>query len=492
MWLREPLDEGGGTVEAAMSVRDVGDVEACDHELVEESAARTWCSDDEQGRMLQRVVAGVTAGGQPPEQDVQVAQRPPRGKTWELPEALRHARKTIPPVFNAPVIPETIERRARWVLDALGAREIGFGDDLPYREEAWNQLERGERPRGDELAEAFFHLSRLEERAGKRDAHGRFTTPNASLLAPPLEHLRKRLGLEPPRWRGARFAIALTHDVDVPWRWTRTGIRAAAGRLRRGDWREASALAAVPLHRMRGTDPNWSFERIIGMERRAGVRSTFFVLVGHNHPADGPAPEVYERLRPRVVEAVVAGGMEVGLHGSYTAADDADRLADEKRELETLVGPVKGHRYHYLRVDPHQNLQPLERQGFAYDSTLGYANRLGFRAGIAQPFRPWSFENDRPLDLVEVPLAVMDVTLAEKRYMGLSARVAWPRIAHLLDWAAEHGAGFAVLWHTDRFDPWTSRGWDRLYERVLEGVRERGGICLSAGELAEEAAAWLP
>jgi peptidoglycan/xylan/chitin deacetylase (PgdA/CDA1 family) len=398
--------------------------------------------------------------------------------------------RTIPGVFNAPMTPEAVERRARWVLDSLGAHEVGFGDDLPYREEAWEAVERGERPRGDDLAEAFFHLARVEELNGKRDAHGRFTTPNAGLWEPPVERLRERLGLQPPRWRGARFAVALTHDVDVPWRWTRSGIRAAAGHLRRGAWREARALSAVPVHRLRGTDPNWRFDRIAALEKRAGVRSTFFVLVGHNHPADGPAPEVYERLRPKVVEAVLEGGMEVGLHGSYTAAADAGRLAEEKRALEALAGPVRGHRYHYLRVDPHRNLAPLQELGFSYDSTLGYAGRLGFRAGIAHPFRPWSLEDDRPLDLVEIPLAVMDVTLAEQRYLGLAARVAWRRIAFVLDWAAEHGGGFAILWHTDRFDPWTARGWDRLYEWILQGVRERGGVCLSAGELAEEAAAW--
>ena len=26
-----------------------------------------------------------------------------------------------------------VERRARWVLDSIGAREVGFGDDVPYR-----------------------------------------------------------------------------------------------------------------------------------------------------------------------------------------------------------------------------------------------------------------------------------------------------------------------------------------------------------------------
>jgi peptidoglycan/xylan/chitin deacetylase (PgdA/CDA1 family) len=385
--------------------------------------------------------------------------------------------------------PPAVAGRARWVLDSIGGRDLALGDDVEFDPAAWEQVERGERPEGDELADAFYHLARVEERNGARDAHGRFIPPG-TLGEPPVERLRKRFGLGPPRWAGARFAVALTHDVDVPWRWTRIGIRGAAGRLRHGAWREARALAALPVHRIRRTDPNWRFDRIVALEKRAGVRSTFFVLVGHNHPADGPDPEVYERLRPKVVETVLAGGMEIGLHGSYTAADDPQRLADEKSALEALAGPVSGQRYHYLRVDPHRNLVPLEEVGFAYDSTLGYAGRLGFRAGIAHPFRPWSLEDDRPLDLLEIPLAVMDVTLAEERFLGLTARVAQERIASLLDWAAENGGGFAILWHTDRFDPWTARGWDDLYEWIIRAVRERGGVCLSAGELAEEALAW--
>jgi peptidoglycan/xylan/chitin deacetylase (PgdA/CDA1 family) len=393
------------------------------------------------------------------------------------------------------VIPPAVERRARWVLDTLGAREARFGDDVPYSPRAWEQLERGERPQGDELADAFFHLARLEERGAPRDAHGRFPASASCLdpLRPPLERLRERLGLQAPRWAGARFAVALTHDVDIPWRWTRIGVRGAAARLRDNvraarigtAAREARGLAAVPVHRVRGTDPNWRFDRILATERERGARSTFFVMAAHRHRADGPSPEAYDRLRPRLVDTIRDGGAEVGLHGSYAAAVDEGFLADEKERLEALAGPVAGQRYHFLRLDPHANLAALERLGFAYDASLGFAETPGFRAGIAHPFRPWDAARERPLDLVEIPLAAMDATF-EDRYLGLSAKQAEPVLMGLLDWASEHGGAFSVLWHTNRFDRATSAGWDRLYERVVDGVHERGGACVSAGELADE------
>src|SRR5579884_3138317 len=128
---------------------------------------------------------------------------------------------------GAAEIPERVARRARWVLDTLGAGDdLRLGDGLPYRPGAWERVDRGELPEagdvGDELAAAFFHLARLEERGAPRDRHGRFLAASSCLdpLDPPLERLRRALGVQLPRYRGAAFAVALTHDVDTPWRWT--------------------------------------------------------------------------------------------------------------------------------------------------------------------------------------------------------------------------------------------------------------------------------
>ena len=400
-------------------------------------------------------------------------------------------------VVAAP-IPERVERRARWVLEMLGAADLRPGEDVPYRREAWDAVERGEVPEADELAAGFFHLARVEERGAARDRHGRFLVASSCLdpLDPPLERLRQELGVDPPRYRGARFAVALTHDVDVPWRWTRIGMLGAAARLKSHALagraapaaHEARGLARVPLHKLRGTDPNWRFAEIAAEESARDTRSTFFLMAGHGHRADGAAPEAYDRLRPQLVETLLGAGAEVGLHGSYLAADDLERLARERALLAQLDGPLIGQRYHYLRVDPHRNLAPLSGIGFRYDTSLGFPDALGFRAGLAHPFRPWDFERDCPANLVEIPLAVMDATLAEERYAGLSAADAKPRILALFDWAAEHGGGFSILWHPERFDAPSARGWDRLYFELVDAVRERGGICLAAGELAGLAA----
>src|SRR4029078_1473302 len=130
--------------------------------------------------------------------------------------------------------------------------------------------------------------------------------------------------------------VALTHDVDSPWRWTRVGVRGAASRIKQSVLharvspavREATGLAIAPWHRLCGTDPNWRFEQIAGEERRRGATgSTFFVPAGQNDPPAGAARQPYAELRRKLVETIRTAGGEIGLPGSYTAADDPSRLA---------------------------------------------------------------------------------------------------------------------------------------------------------------------
>jgi Family of unknown function (DUF7033) len=411
--------------------------------------------------------------------------------------------------------------RMRWAFETLrtacapGAIEIGSAypsSALPASEAAWRYLD-GDETRPPRLAEdglldfgdgildviasAFWHLSRWEERSGPRDRHGRFAA-SASLVDPErpavdalLERFRAATGLE----RRNGFTVVLTHDIDTPLRWTsRRSVISAGARLKQaiGHRRgvdlsaEARGLASLPLQAVRRSDPNWSFQRIREIEAAHGARSTHFLLGGHHHPADGDGA-AYDRVRVRLVDLIASQGDEIGLHPSYTTSDHPDRLEGEKRRLESLTGaPLRSVRFHFLRHDTHRSLRQLDRLGFALDSSQGYADRPGMRAGFSFPYRPYDIAADRPLDLVELPLAVMDATLSDDRYLGLSAEDGFRRATAVLERVAEAGGTVAVLWHNDRFAGPYARGWDRCYDRLLGWVHDRGGrLCACEDVLAQ-------
>ena len=379
----------------------------------------------------------------------------------------------------------------------------------------------------DLVASAFVLLACWDERtSAERDQYGRLPYSAGVFAANPALHIDdpavdryvellravlaphlSRLGLEPlppAGWMwdaggtnagssGARFAVALTHDLDNLWRWTRRGFAAAGYRTARAVRFGDGAAARRELgdgadwlvrHLPRRSDPFWTFPLILGGEDVRGVSSTFFVIARHTHKQDGNQPETYRRRIPEALSLVRTAEREVGLHGN-----DADRLGPEPltRDRDDLQqragGAVTGMRYHYLRALYHETLPYLEAAGFAYDTSLAFAEHEGFRCGCSFPFHPYALAEKRPLDLIELPLAVMDGTLQESHYRALAAPDAERAAAAVLARALRSGGAVSLLWHNNRFDRRVSRGYDQVYWRLVDQALEHGAWCGRAGDV---------
>jgi hypothetical protein len=164
-------------------------------------------------------------------------------------------------------LPDGLHAQVRWVageLSAAAGLTIADGGPVLALDPAWD------------LRNAAATLARSEELGGAADEHGRFPAAASTLQAgeAPLDEIVLALreaatavGVEPaPAYPGgARFAVALTHDIDTPWRWSRRGLLGAGARLKSalvaGDSEaarvELGGLARAPFHRLLGSDPNW-------------------------------------------------------------------------------------------------------------------------------------------------------------------------------------------------------------------------------------------
>lgn len=373
----------------------------------------------------------------------------------------------------------------------------------------------------DLVASAFILLACWDELTRpQRDLHGRLpyanstfaTNPALRIELPPVdgyvrlvaaaagERLRA-LGLPPlarPDWRvagdetSADFAVALTHDLDNLWRWTSGGLRAAARRGARGlKQRRLEPLAAeardiycwLTRHLPQGTDPYWTFPQIIGGEDQKGVRSTFFALASHSR-RDFTQPLAYGRRLPAALRLLTESGREIGLHGSDRDRASLDNLKEDRQNLAQRAGvPIGGMRYHYLRCLYHETLLLLDQAGFDYDSSIAFAEREGCRCGFSFPFHPYDIRRERPLDLVELPLLLMDTGLADPQYRGLDANEAWQAGIDVLQRVRDSGGAAAILWHNSRFDPASSQGYDKVYWDLLHWTKSEHGFAGPAGEI---------
>jgi hypothetical protein len=375
----------------------------------------------------------------------------------------------------------------------------------------------------DLVASAFLMLAAWDEHtSAARDRHGRFPY-EASLFASedeltlgeaPVDGyarflrdlvVRRHAELNGPAlpamdWGGGPFAVAFTHDVDHLQRWTGRGVAAGAPRAGGGGAApardrerarfELEGLRRAALHHLpRGTDPYWTFPQLLAHEASLNIRSTFYVIASHGHPTDGNDPTSYARRRPALLQLLRTRGAEVGLHGNERDRRDLNGLRADRDSLQAAAGAaVVGMRYHYLRCLYHETLPLLDEAGFLYDASLGYAEREGFRNGCSFPFHPYDLTNERPLRLVELPLAIMDSTLQEQHYRGLSAGDALPAALAVLERVRAAGGAVSVLWHQNRFDEFLGLGFGGVYWQLVRWANEHGAACVTAESVVRR---WL-
>lgn len=416
-------------------------------------------------------------------------------------------------------VPDAHRERAAWALEALLARvpvaqwrlvegdddvDLALQADAAQWDFAWDREPDAER---DPLAFTFWWLARVEELhapAEAFDEHGRFRYDRSVLsrrseqLAAPVDELAASFADQLAPWRTdgpgpePSWRVVATHDIDLPVRWTRIGRRRAL-RSVRTDLRARRIVAALRTALayvaglLPGTRDPWdNFAAITALERTEDAASTSYLLVGRHVPEDGDV-ELHELGRDWIgTERGAALGDRVGLHGSYTSSDTTGRLAAELSELGARTGASHpDHRFHYLRHRPVDAWPLLERSGLRSDSSLGYAEQPGFRAGTSHPYRAWDHEAGAPLDLVVIPLVLMDASFDE-RYLDIGSRdERRRRCIEVLDAVRARGGTASLLVHNDRLCNRADDGWTRLYRDLLRHIRANGGRAVTAADAVE-------
>ena len=204
-----------------------------------------------------------------------------------------------------------------------------------------------------------------------------------------------------------------------------------------------------------------------------GVSSSFQVAVRRSQPNDVnydvKDPRVRQRLR-----AIVDAGFDLAIHGSLTSTSSLEAYAEEVEVLAEQLAPPLGSRQHYLSFDPEVLFLAQERSGIQYDMSLGFPDHTGSRAGFSFPFFPYCVAEDRPHDVVQIGLVIMDVTL--RTYMGLSNEEAREEVDVMLERLRRRGArasgGLDPIVFGGACDP----GMDDVFWHLVERVLETGGL----------------
>jgi hypothetical protein len=326
----------------------------------------------------------------------------------------------------------------------------------------------------DIFGSAFFMLTRYEEVVkSDKDEHERFPA-RASLayregfLMRPIinEYVEilwwsmKKLWPNLER-RKRSYRVCLSHDVDWPLSVAGNNplrvLKAAAGdALKRKDvalsMHKLVSLAKVCMGNI-DADVNNTFNFIMDTSERKGLRSAFYFITDHT---GGEIDGTYRLEDPwigKLMKKIYRRGHEIGLHASYNSFRSSNQV---KKEFERLISvaekegiyqDVWGGRQHYLRGEAPTTWQAWADAGLDYDSTLTFADHVGFRCGICYEYPVFNLLKGVALKLRERPLIIMEGTMFGKQYMGLSYKQAFSLLQKLAETCKMFDGDFTLLWH---------------------------------------------
>lgn len=303
----------------------------------------------------------------------------------------------------------------------------------------------------------------------------------------------------PPVPAGYRFVTCLTHDIDFigirqhKFDHTMLGFlyRSTIGALMnllRGritlqrlfkTWRAAASLPFVYLGWAKDFwDP---FEWYLKAEQN--LPATYFLIPFKRQAGEHVAgPHASRRATAYDVDdlrdqapTLQKQGCELGVHG-IDAWHDADKgRAELQRVRELTAQSSTGIRMHWLLQDS-GTVPALEEAGFAYDSTAGYNETVGYRNGTTQVFRPLGLRT-----LLELPMHIQDGALFFHNRLDLSESQAHDRCQPLIDNANNYGGVLTLLWHDRSHGP--ERFWGDFYLNLLQQLKSLNVWFGSAAEV---------
>ncbi|MEK6570715.1 MAG: polysaccharide deacetylase family protein [Bacteroidota bacterium] len=358
----------------------------------------------------------------------------------------------------------------------------------------------------DIVASAFYFLSCWQEITSTEcDRHERFPATASlqyglGLLETPVvnqyveilrREIEKLLGHQieqRPRFGGKEFAICMTHDIDYIRKWT-LGILYRElvqyfllGREDGGLGKRFERLKAFQRAVSTRNDPfTWSLEKILTVERDLGVHATYFLKTGvtSRHDVSYRIKDGYVR---KLLKTLEFDGHEIGLHPSYHTFLSTAKMRGEKERLDEVLGRKSNAvRQHFLRLRIPETWKIQAELNFQHDSTLGFPDHEGFRAGICHPFRPYDASQDVVVDLWEIPLLAMDGTF--QSYRNKSAGESLDIIRSLIK-AVKRYCGVAVLlFHNTCYDNLDFPDWGKVFEDTLHFALGEGAFVGSAEEI---------
>ncbi len=335
----------------------------------------------------------------------------------------------------------------------------------------------------DPFACGFFMLSRYEEyMIHIKDKHDRFRAEDSlayknNFLETPVvdlwaEKIKEKLLEQFPDLTFAKksFQFINTIDIDQAYAYKEKGIFRQSGimikhliKLRINKVAEVLSVLVG-----RNQDPFDTFPFLLDIQKRYQPNSIFFVLLGSYGTFDKnihPKNRNFQSLIKSLGDYV-----NIGIHPSYGSHENIKLLRKERRMLKSILNrEVLKSRQHFLKFNLPETFRNLLEMGIEEDYTMGFASKVGFRAGTCTPFQFYDLDLEYETRLKLYPFCIMDASL--NYYLEFTPEQANHKIQELMDNVKKVQGTFISIWHNETLsnkELW--KGWRTVYSNMIKNA----------------------
>jgi hypothetical protein len=232
-----------------------------------------------------------------------------------------------------------------------------------------------------------------------------------------------------------------------------------------------------------------NFNQWIEIESKYGFHSSFYFLsrkMFESLISKDRRYSIKKRYLQRKIKEIHEKKWEVGLHGFLTSDKN---LSQEKILLESMLGSkIIGVRQHYLRISIPDTWDSYRGIGLKYDSSLGFADAFGFRAGTSYPFLPFNLKSEKKIDLLIIPLTIMDTCFLQSNSKNLFNEI-MDKFIKFKDMVANFGGVMTLLWHQEYYNDYEYPFFKESYREILSILNQDNDVYVGSG--LEIYNAWL-
>lgn len=379
-------------------------------------------------------------------------------------------------------------------LDKRNLPEKVLSDKNPFRpekdeivlfgDESFNQSEDIVKCGNDIFAASFLMLTRWEEYVIiDRDAHQRF--PDAQSCAQRL-HFHKRpvvdeyaymlvnifnfLGVE--KRPAKQYQLILTHDIDDIERYSSLYkfFRALTGDLSKRKSLRLFIRTFIDFFQIRmklKKDPYDQFDFLMNLAEKNNLHAFFYFIP----EVKGESDMRYDFFAPKVkqwIHNILKRAHGVGIHGSLKSFNAYSYYKEERDRFREIYENVSHNRQHFLKFSVPDTWQILEEAGMVSDTTIGFVNDWGFRAGTCSSYPVFNILRREILNLTEYPLIVMDTAL--KRKYG-NFKDMYGELKKAYEITKKYNGDLVILWHNSNINHYEWKGAKEFLEKAIKEIR---------------------